>query len=147
MLSRIVCGNLRQWLGLAGIAVEAAETKRFVLLDCCGRVQLGPIPVLRLRMPPLFKEKAGSDIAFEPKHRSWEWKHRLQITWSECPRRPAPAVLPNVRKDLQSKNQEVRHQGHSNCGLAARRHFAASLQALEAMNARDAAVAAWRSPQ
>jgi MFS family permease len=71
MLGGIVCGYLRQWLGMAGIAMQTAETKRLILLLSCGVVLLGLFPVLRL--PSLCKEKAANDTA--PEHRHWlrEW--------------------------------------------------------------------------
>ena len=74
MLGGIVCGYLRQWLGMAGVTMQAAETKRLILLVSCGIVLLGLIPVLQLRMPSPCKEKAANDTA--PEHRHWlrEWK-------------------------------------------------------------------------
>jgi predicted MFS family arabinose efflux permease len=51
MLGGIVCGYLGQWLGMAGIAMQAAEVKRLILLVSCGIAFLGLIPVLRMRLP------------------------------------------------------------------------------------------------
>lgn len=74
MLGGIVCGYLRQWLGMAGIAMQAAETKRLILLVSCGIVLLGLIPVLQLRMPSPSKEKSANDTAPELRHWLREWK-------------------------------------------------------------------------
>jgi predicted MFS family arabinose efflux permease len=69
ILGGIVCGYLRQWLGMAGIAMQAAEVKCFILLVSCGISFLGLIPVLRLRIPSQPEEKAALDVQ---KNR-WSW--------------------------------------------------------------------------
>ena len=76
MLGGIVCGYLRQWLGMAGIAMQAAEVKRLILLVSCGIVLLGLIPVFRLRVPSPPGEEATSKI--DPKRGKWlqAWKLR-----------------------------------------------------------------------
>jgi MFS family permease len=74
MLGGIVCGYLRQWLGMVGIAMQAAEVKRLILLVSCAISFLGLIPVLRLRLPSQVEEKNGPDI--QPARSSWlsAWK-------------------------------------------------------------------------
>jgi MFS family permease len=74
VLGGIVSGYLRQWLGMAGIAMQAAEAKRLILLVSCGIALLGLIPVFRLRVPSPPKEGAASNI--EPERRKWlrAWK-------------------------------------------------------------------------
>jgi predicted MFS family arabinose efflux permease len=76
MLGGIVCGYLRQWLGMAGIAMQAAEVKRLILLVSCGIVLLGLIPVFRLRVPSPPGEEATSKI--DQKRGKWlrAWKLR-----------------------------------------------------------------------
>ena len=76
MLGGIVCGYLRQWLGIAGIAIGAAELKRMILLVSCGIVLLGLIPVLRLRVQSPIGEEAKTKI--RPERGKWlrEWKLR-----------------------------------------------------------------------
>jgi MFS family permease len=69
MLGGIVCGYLRQWLGMIGIAMQAAETKRLILLVSCGIVLLGLFPVLQLRLPSPSKEKTAN----ENRHWLREW--------------------------------------------------------------------------
>jgi MFS family permease len=74
MLGGIVCGYLPRWLAAAGIALQAAETKRLILLASCGLVLLGLFPVLRIRMPSPRKEGAADDTV--PERMRWlrEWK-------------------------------------------------------------------------
>jgi MFS family permease len=74
MLGGIVCGYLPQWLGMAGVTMQAAETKRLILLVSCGIVMLGLIPVLRLRMPSRCKDKSANDTTPELRHWLHEWK-------------------------------------------------------------------------
>jgi predicted MFS family arabinose efflux permease len=76
MLGGIVCGYLRQWLGMAGIAMQAAEVKRMILLVSCGIVLLGLVPVLRLRVQSPIGEEAKTRI--RPERRNWlrEWNLR-----------------------------------------------------------------------
>lgn len=69
MLGGIVCGYLRQWLGMAGIELAAAEVKQLILLLSCGLVLIGIIPVLRLRMVPVPPDAPGSDR--ETRGRGW----------------------------------------------------------------------------
>jgi predicted MFS family arabinose efflux permease len=76
MLGGVVCGYLRQWLGMAGIAMQAADVKRLILLVSCGIVLLGLIPVLGLRVPSQIGEKAKTKI--DPERGKWlrAWKLR-----------------------------------------------------------------------
>ena len=53
------------------------------------------------------------------------------------------AVLPDVRKDLQSKNQDVRQRAIRIVAWQGDTNSLDSLQALRAMNGSDAALAAW----
>jgi len=69
MLGGIVCGYLRQWLGMAGFAMQPVEVKRFILLVSCAIVLLGLIPVLRLRIPSQPKEETALDLQFN----RWSW--------------------------------------------------------------------------
>ena len=50
-LGSVVCGYLPQWLSTAGIAMQAVEVKRLILIACCGLAFVGLIPLLRLRIP------------------------------------------------------------------------------------------------
>ncbi len=50
-LGGLVCGYLPQWLKMAGIAMQAAETKRMILIASCGLASMGIIPLMRLRLP------------------------------------------------------------------------------------------------
>ena len=74
MLGGIVCGYLQQWLGMAGIAMHAAEVKRLILLVACGIALIGLLPVLRLRIPSQSPEEPVADI--QPARRHWMrlWK-------------------------------------------------------------------------
>jgi HEAT repeat protein len=54
-----------------------------------------------------------------------------------------PAVLPDVREELQSKNQEVRQQAIRIVAWQGDTNSLDRLQALQAMNGPDAALAAW----
>jgi MFS family permease len=69
MLGGIVCGYLRQWLGVAGFAMQPAQVKRFILLVSCGIAFLGLIPVLCLRIPSRLKEQTTLDI----QSGRWSW--------------------------------------------------------------------------
>jgi hypothetical protein len=71
-----VCGYLRQWLGMAGIAMRAAEVKRMILLVSCGIVLLGLIPVLRLRVQSQIGEEAKTKIDLERGKWLRAWKLR-----------------------------------------------------------------------
>jgi MFS family permease len=62
LLGGIVCGYLRQWLGMAGFAMQAVEVKRFILLVACAIAFLGLIPVLRLRIPSHPKQETAFDV-------------------------------------------------------------------------------------
>ncbi len=68
MLGGIVSGYLREWLGMVGIAMQAAEVKRVILLFSCAIAFLGLLPVMRLRLPEQTQE--GTDAA--PSSR-WTW--------------------------------------------------------------------------
>jgi MFS family permease len=64
-LGGLVCGYLPHWLSLAGIAMQAAEVKRMILIVSCGIVTIGLIPLMRLRLPlldsePQAQEKLGN---------------------------------------------------------------------------------------
>ena len=76
MLGGIVCGYLRQWLGIAGIAIGAAELKRMVLLVSCGIVLLGLIPVMRLRVESPIGQEATTKIETERGKWLRAWKLR-----------------------------------------------------------------------
>jgi MFS family permease len=69
LLGGIVCGYLRQWLGMVGFALQPAEVKRFILLVSCAIAFLGLIPVLRLRIPSQPKEEAALDVQAG----RWNW--------------------------------------------------------------------------
>jgi predicted MFS family arabinose efflux permease len=73
MLGGIVCSYLRQWLGMAGIAMQAAETKRLILLVSCGIVLLGLFPVLQLRMPSLCKKETIRESVSDHRHWLRKW--------------------------------------------------------------------------
>jgi predicted MFS family arabinose efflux permease len=51
MLGGILCGYLRQWLAMAGVAMQPADVKRLILFASCAIAIVGLIPVLRLRVP------------------------------------------------------------------------------------------------
>ena len=71
ILGGIICGYLQHWLGMAGIAMQAADVKRLILLASCAIALVGIVPVLRLRMPVEQSEENG-----EPEQQRWwcEWK-------------------------------------------------------------------------
>ena len=69
LLGGIVCGYLRQWLEMAGFAMQPAEVKRLILLVSCAIAFLGLIPVLRLRIPSQSKEEAAPDVQAG----RWNW--------------------------------------------------------------------------
>jgi MFS family permease len=69
MLGGIVCGYLRQWLGMVGIAMQPVDVKRLILLASCGVVLAGLIPVLRLRMPAQAEEEVVANT--EPERKNW----------------------------------------------------------------------------
>jgi MFS family permease len=50
-LGGLMCGYLPQWLQMAGIAMQAAQVKRLILIASCAIAVIGLIPVLRLRFP------------------------------------------------------------------------------------------------
>jgi len=68
ILGGILCGYLRQWLGMMGIAMQPAEVKRLILLGSCMIVLAGLLPVLRLRMALPIK---GGDDQAESVRLSW----------------------------------------------------------------------------
>jgi MFS family permease len=74
MLGGIVCGYLRQWLAMVGIALQPAETKRLILLLSCGIAFLGLIPVLRLHLPLRSEQNSGET---SPAH--WNWLSKWKI--------------------------------------------------------------------
>lgn len=76
MLGGIVCGYLRQWLGMGGITMQDSEVKRLILLISCGVALLGLIPVSRLRVPSQSKEEAASDVGAERGKWLRAWKLR-----------------------------------------------------------------------
>lgn len=80
ILGGIVCGYLRQWLGMAGFAMQAADVKRFILLVSCGVAFLGLIPVLRLRIPSQPKE----EVALHVRKSRWSWLHEWKLTPFLC---------------------------------------------------------------
>lgn len=51
MLGGIVCGYLRQWLELAGVALQPAQVKELILLISCAIVLAGLFPAARLHVP------------------------------------------------------------------------------------------------
>jgi MFS family permease len=62
ILGGIVCGYLPQWLRVAGIAMQAAEVKRLILLGACGVALIGLLPVLHLQTLKQSPESAADDI-------------------------------------------------------------------------------------
>lgn len=74
MLGGIVCGYLRQWLAMAGIALQPVETKRLILLVSCGIAILGLIPVLRLHLPLRVAESRD-----ETRAQRWRWLQKWKI--------------------------------------------------------------------
>jgi predicted MFS family arabinose efflux permease len=74
MLGGIVCGYLGPWLGMAGIAMQAAETKRLILLISCGVALLGIFPVLQLQIPSPRRENTTDEAVSENVHWLREWK-------------------------------------------------------------------------
>jgi glycerophosphoryl diester phosphodiesterase/HEAT repeat protein/MFS family permease len=71
MLGGIVCGYLPQWLRMIGIAMQASEVKRAILLVSCGIALIGLFPALRLQLP------SQSDEQSEPLDTS-ALKHRIR---------------------------------------------------------------------
>jgi MFS family permease len=66
ILGGIVCGYLPQWLRAAGIAMQAAEVKRLILLGACGVAFIGLLPVLNLQTLKQSPENAPDDIQSTP---------------------------------------------------------------------------------
>jgi MFS family permease len=62
ILGGIVCGYLPQWLRVAGIAMQAAEVKRLILLGACGVALIGLLPVLHLQTLKQSPDSAADDI-------------------------------------------------------------------------------------
>ena len=74
LLGGIVCGYLRQWLEMAGFAMQPAEVKRLILLVSCAIAFLGLIPVLRLRIPSQPKEETALDVHANRRSLLRAWK-------------------------------------------------------------------------
>jgi MFS family permease len=72
MLGGIVCGYLREWLALAGLALAPAEVKRLILICSCAFAFAGIIPALRLRVP----EPAAEEGTAEPRT-AWPFRNLL----------------------------------------------------------------------
>ncbi len=70
-LGGIVCGYLPQWLKMTGIAMQALEVKRLILVVSCGIAAAGLIPALRLKLPPQNIEERPAE--FLPARKSWLW--------------------------------------------------------------------------
>jgi len=62
ILGGIICGYLRQWLGMLGIAMQPVEVKRLILLGSCAIVLAGLVPVLRLRMETPVEEESDGQV-------------------------------------------------------------------------------------
>jgi predicted MFS family arabinose efflux permease len=76
MLGGVVCGYLRQWLGMAGFAMQPAEVKRFILLVSCGIAFLGLIPVLLLRIPSEATEETAPSVHTN----RWSWLRAWKLS-------------------------------------------------------------------
>jgi predicted MFS family arabinose efflux permease len=76
MLGGVVCGYLRQWLGMAGFAMQPAEVKRFILLVSCGIAFLGLIPVLLLRIPSQSGEETAPGVHTD----GWSWLRAWKLS-------------------------------------------------------------------
>jgi hypothetical protein len=74
-LGGVVCGYLPKWLTMAGITMQAADSKRLILLVACGVAFVGLAPALRLRLP----SQAGEEALVEarPSSRGWFSQWRL----------------------------------------------------------------------
>jgi MFS family permease len=68
MLGGVICGYLRRWLGLMGIAMQAALVKELILLVACALVLVGLFPVFRLRIPPEVHHEPAIDLS---RQRGW----------------------------------------------------------------------------
>ena len=75
ILGGILCGYLRRWLGMIGIAMQPSEVKRLILLLACGIVFLGIVPAWRLRMPIQIEENS----AVEPRPARGRWLRQWRI--------------------------------------------------------------------
>lgn len=73
-LGGIVCAYLPQWLKMTGIAMQAFEVKRLILIVSCGIVAVGLIPALRLKLPTQAKEETSAEVLPPRKRWLWEWK-------------------------------------------------------------------------
>ena len=58
ILGGIVCGYLPLWFKAAGIALQAAEIKRLILLGACGIALISFLPLMYLRIPAQSQEQA-----------------------------------------------------------------------------------------
>lgn len=61
ILGGVVSGYLPLWLKAAGIALQAAEIKRLVLLAACGIALMSFLPLLYLRIPAQSQEEADGN--------------------------------------------------------------------------------------
>ena len=68
ILGGVVSGYLPLWFKAVGIALQAAEIKRFILLVACGIALMSFLPLLYLRIPPQSDEPAEGMPAT---HRRW----------------------------------------------------------------------------
>jgi len=69
MLGGVICGYLRRWLEIAGIAISAAQAKQWILLTACAIVPLGLLAVGRLRF------SADADVEAESERtRATGWR-------------------------------------------------------------------------
>lgn len=73
-LGGVVCGYLREWLRMAGFAMQAVEVKRLILTVSCGIAAAGVIPLLRLRLP---LQESESQTRDEIAKRPWKTKSFL----------------------------------------------------------------------
>lgn len=68
-LGGVVSGYLPLWLKWAGVAMQAAETKRMILMASCGVATLGLVPLTQLRIPSQQIEEQGQKTAVK---RPWK---------------------------------------------------------------------------
>ena len=71
-LGGVVCGYLPQWLRMAGIAMQAAETKRLILLASCAIAAVGLVPLRSLVLTSAAPEDAQIGMVSGSWLRRWK---------------------------------------------------------------------------
>lgn len=109
MLGGVVCGYLRQWIQMAGFAVSAADTKKWILLAACGLVMLGLFAIRRLRLVAE-KQETSADKAWLSGWRLTPFLRRylpLMALWSAVLAAFTPYANIYLSRNLQVPMEQV----------------------------------------